>query len=495
MTSEQPKVEGVDEAQAKVAELASKMKSINNIDIEALKRMKMAQILEMQKKADALPTLTPEVKWAQNPDAISLSIMITQVARPNVTINGDTLEFCCSAVGASGERRNYEFELNFYDHVDRGFMVRPGQNCLQLIVRKDRESCTMWKKLTRGDKPQFLKIDTERWVDPDDVKFRTPEEMEKMRQEQLSERERTIEERYKQVMFAEDVKSREAENSRELTKRVYLFLFSFAMFLGFAFVFGKNVYGIVTGGKDFLAHAYKSSAQLINALHIFAFLEAIHTYVGLTSGKTLTSITQCAGRAIICLYLSQNSRAQSSEFVFGLWMAWSLSEIIRYPYYMSAIMKMRMPRLEWLRYTAFIVLYPIGCVCEMGVIEAVIAHLISPWTEILEAEPLEGSAEPPLEEGAEVPIPEPTIIEHPGGEKTNFFWVLRAHQCALPVIVLMIMYSMLKRRSKALAAGKKVDDSIAAQRAKNAERMDELQKKFVAKQLEEMKSAEEKKDE
>ena len=75
----------------------------------------------------------------------------------------------------------------------------------------------MWKKLTRGDKPQFLKsikkplsinkysfsVDTERWVDPDDVKFRTPEEMEKMRQEQLSERERIIEERYKQVMFAE----------------------------------------------------------------------------------------------------------------------------------------------------------------------------------------------------------------------------------------------------------------------------------------------------
>jgi hypothetical protein len=50
-------------------------------------------------------------------------------------------------------------------------------------------------------------VDTERWVDPDDVKFRTPEEMEKMRQEQLSERERTIEERYKQVMFAEGQKN------------------------------------------------------------------------------------------------------------------------------------------------------------------------------------------------------------------------------------------------------------------------------------------------
>ena len=172
---------------------------------------------------------------------------------------------------------------------------------------------------------------------------------------------------------------------------------------------------------------------------------------------------------------------------------------------------MRMPKLEWLRYTAFILLYPIGCVCEMGVIEAVIGHLINPWTEILEPEPLEGSGEAPVEEGAEIPEAEPVIIEHPGGEKTNFFWFLRVHQCVLPVVVIMLMYSMLKRRSKvtiikeiqqwihellkkALAAGKKVDENIAAQRAKNAERMNELQKKFVAKQLEEMKSADEKKD-
>jgi len=91
----------------------------------------------------------------------------------------------------------------------------------------------------------------------------------------------------------------------------------------------------------------------------------------------------------------------------------------------------------------------------MGVIEAVIGHMINPWTEILEPEPFEGSAEPPLEEGADVPIPEPTIIEHPGGEKTNFFWMLRAHQCALPVIVLMLMYYMLKRRSKVMIDNQK----------------------------------------
>lgn len=488
MTSETPKVEGVSETEAKVAELASKMKSINNIDIEALKRMKIMKIMEMQKKADTQPTLTPEVKWAQNPEAISLSIMITQVARPNVTINGDTLEFQASGVGASGERRNYEFELSFYDHVDRGFMVRPMQNAIQLIVRKDRDSCTMWKKLVRGSKPLFLKIDTERWVDPDDVKFRTPEEMEKMRTDQLSEREKVIEERYKQVMFAEDMKTQAAEDSRELTKRVYLFAFSFAMFFGFAYVFGRNLFGIVSEGRSFFPVAYKSSAQLINALHVFAFLEAIHTYFGLTSGKTITSLTQCLGRAMICVYLSAHSRAQPTEYIFGLWMAWSLAEIIRYPYYMSAILRVRMPRLEWVRYTAFFALYPIGCICEVGCIEAVIGHLVSPWVDIIEPEN-EGSGD----DGAEAQ--EPFIVNHPGGEKGTFYWFLRFHQCVLPLIVLVLMYSMFKRRSKALEAGKNIDEAIAQKKAHNAKRMNDLQKKFVAKQIEEMKSPGEKKDE
>ena len=37
-----------------------------------------------------------------------------------------------------------------------------------------------------------------------------------------------------------------------------------------------------------------------------------------------------------------------------------------------------MPRLEWLRYTAFIILYPLGCWGEMGVIEATMNHMIEP---------------------------------------------------------------------------------------------------------------------
>ena len=58
----------------------------------------------------------------------------------------------------------------------------------------------MWKNLVRGQKPNFLKIDSDRWIDPEDIQFLPPEEIEKRRMQQLSQQERMMEERYKQVL-------------------------------------------------------------------------------------------------------------------------------------------------------------------------------------------------------------------------------------------------------------------------------------------------------
>ena len=37
-----------------------------------------------------------------------------------------------------------------------------------------------------------------------------------------------------------------------------------------------------------------------------------------------------------------------------------------------------MPRLEWLRYSAFIILYPLGLIGELGVINATIYDITAP---------------------------------------------------------------------------------------------------------------------
>jgi very-long-chain (3R)-3-hydroxyacyl-CoA dehydratase len=41
-----------------------------------------------------------------------------------------------------------------------------------------------------------------------------------------------------------------------------------------------------------------------------------------------------------------------------LLMTWAVSEVIRYPYYLAAVTKKPPQLLEWLRYSAFIILYP-----------------------------------------------------------------------------------------------------------------------------------------
>lgn len=487
----EPKVEAVPD-KAMQAALArqlqqnpEKVKSlINSIDIEALKRAKMAKIMAAQKEADDQPSLTPEVKWAQNPEAISLTVGLGKILRPEIKINGNTLEFFASGEGASGTRRNYEFELDFYDHVDRGFAMRVGPSTVQILVRKDRETCYMWKALTKGPKPNFLKIDAERWIDPDEIQFRSPEEMEKLRLQHLSQQERMMEERYKQILNDEDVRHQAAEANRELTKRCYLFAYSLSMFCGYFFIMLKLLWGIATARETFLNNAYAPNSRTINALQAFTFLESLHCYFGFTGGKVITNLVQSAGRALILFYLTHNDRAQNSEFVFLLFLVWSLADVLRYVYYLFTLMRKRMPRLEWIRYSAFVVLYPLGCIGEMGVIEATIKHMIDPLVTFKEFE-WEGSGEAP--EDWEAPEPEKIVTEQEPNEL--HLNLLRGHQYSLPFFVLMMMFFMLKARSKALQLGSKIDAEIAAEKEEMTKHMSEIQERFIAKQKQQLAKA------
>ena len=46
-------------------------------------------------------------------------------------------------------------------------------------------------------------------------------------------------------------------------------------------------------------------------------------------------------------------------------LAWSITEIIRYSYYTASLLNVKIGLLTWLRYTLFIVLYPLGAGSEL----------------------------------------------------------------------------------------------------------------------------------
>ncbi|OII70878.1 uncharacterized protein cubi_01023 [Cryptosporidium ubiquitum] len=106
-----------------------------------------------------------------------------------------------------------------------------------------------------------------------------------------------------------------------------------------------------------------------------AVFDIINSSFGIVRSQFLPTIIQVSSRlhiVWIVFYLSPgNSRQISTMFSNIMIVTWSLSELIRYPYYVvlqfSFIFpSIRMPLfLKWLRYSAFAVLYPIGILSEV----------------------------------------------------------------------------------------------------------------------------------
>lgn len=99
---------------------------------------------------------------------------------------------------------------------------------------------------------------------------------------------------------------------------------------------------------------------------MISILEVLHALLGLVRGSPLAALVQWTGRAnvlyAIVLAIPEIKAAAPAGIMI---IAWSLSEIIRYPWY-AAQLKGTCPFwLTWLRYTMFIPLYPIGVLGEI----------------------------------------------------------------------------------------------------------------------------------
>ncbi|XP_031847860.1 3-hydroxyacyl-CoA dehydratase 1 [Nomia melanderi] len=99
-----------------------------------------------------------------------------------------------------------------------------------------------------------------------------------------------------------------------------------------------------------------------------AFLEILHAVVGLVTSNPALTIFQVLSRIMLVdgvLLATPSSYAASSIGVPFALLAWSITEIIRYLYYFMNLNEYVPYLLTWLRYTLFIVLYPIGVSGEL----------------------------------------------------------------------------------------------------------------------------------
>ncbi|TXG73996.1 hypothetical protein EZV62_002575 [Acer yangbiense] len=109
--------------------------------------------------------------------------------------------------------------------------------------------------------------------------------------------------------------------------------------------------------------AYASAGEIICLLQASSFLEVVHGAIGIVPSGVLFPLMQWGGRTFVLLTIVRKiDEVQELPSVFITFVAWSLSEVIRYPYYALNCIGNCPSWITYLRYTAFIVLYPIGLV-------------------------------------------------------------------------------------------------------------------------------------
>lgn len=117
---------------------------------------------------------------------------------------------------------------------------------------------------------------------------------------------------------------------------------------------------------------YEALALPLQAVQTSAALEVLHAAAGLVRSSPVTAAVQVASRLVVLWGAVVVSPAAAASPWFALMVAaWALSEPPRYALYAIGLAGDPAPyALTWVRYSAFLVLYPAGITGEIGCVWA-----------------------------------------------------------------------------------------------------------------------------
>mmetsp|Transcript_6572 Transcript_6572/g.19925 ORF Transcript_6572/g.19925 Transcript_6572/m.19925 type:complete len:220 (-) Transcript_6572:1100-1759(-) len=146
--------------------------------------------------------------------------------------------------------------------------------------------------------------------------------------------------------------------------KTYLVAYNATLFLAWCGVVVQLVRGSVLHHGE-LSLGAEVAFPLVKACVAVAWVEVLHTALGLTKGSVPAAFVQSLGRFGSTFWICRKvPEVMSLELPFFLFLVWALIELVRYPYYLLTLLG-KCPRwLEWLRYSAFVPLYPIGMALE-----------------------------------------------------------------------------------------------------------------------------------
>ncbi|KAF2733621.1 PTPLA-domain-containing protein [Polyplosphaeria fusca] len=144
--------------------------------------------------------------------------------------------------------------------------------------------------------------------------------------------------------------------------RVYLLAYNLVSAALWLSVLGKTVTIAgsegVTSGK-----VYRELEQYSRLVQTGACLEVLHSLTGIVRAPFLTTLIQVFSRILLTWGIARpfpSTTAHSPAYTTML-LAWSITEIIRYSFFVFTLAGTGVPSfLTWLRYNTFLILYPLG---------------------------------------------------------------------------------------------------------------------------------------
>ncbi|KAF0980008.1 hypothetical protein FDP41_001161 [Naegleria fowleri] len=151
--------------------------------------------------------------------------------------------------------------------------------------------------------------------------------------------------------------------------KAYLFLYNAVLCGGWGYILYLTAMHHVEGKKN--VDLYPKIEKPLQLFQTLAVLEIVHSMLGLVSSPIFTTLMQVFSRLFVVWFsLNLEHRVKYTEteamFITSLLVAWCVTEVIRYSFYALKLYDICPYIIVWLRYTTFIVLYPLGVSSELA---------------------------------------------------------------------------------------------------------------------------------
>ncbi|KHN74630.1 Very-long-chain (3R)-3-hydroxyacyl-[acyl-carrier protein] dehydratase 3 [Toxocara canis] len=361
---------------------------------------------------------SPFVYWAQDEHSVFLTVDLKDATNIRYMLSGNVFEFRSIGTGAQG-RKEYSFELTLFDDVS--VEKESNEYGRRLVYSLKKMNKGWWPTITKQpSRISWLRVDFDRFKDPDESDddfemVNSPQRMAEKEMDLLTQQ--LLKEATKRpTSFSDRLSAKESTSyfNAIAVKKMrdecsallgqYLFVCNVTLFLIHFYILAVLLSRFIANGNEYmqrfwdeksLAIRVATALQLLDVVHAILgiiksgyqtallqrfwdekslairvatalqLLDVVHAILGIIKSGYQTALLQVVGRLTMLFIIDGDPELHITLSTYLLMLVYFLIEMFRYPYYALASLKLHYWIVTWLRYTAWVPLYPMGLLLEV----------------------------------------------------------------------------------------------------------------------------------